>query len=104
MEGSMHGVGTAEPQGAVPRPVEDEHTASRSGMLISGVEAMPRTAHDALVELLGRLECARPPSAAGHLMSGTAGTFSRQSFYRPDVIHLMQGDGPRPKAAPAGVR
>jgi DNA-binding NtrC family response regulator len=77
-------------------------SAAGGTLLVSAVEEMPATVQDAMIDLLGRLESARVPSAMARLISGTtvslldrvaAGTFSERLFYRLNIIHLMVGNG-----------
>lgn len=76
--------------------------APGGSVLVNAVEEMPAIVQHALIDLLGRLESARLPSAAVRLVSGTtvslidrvaAGTFSEQLFYRLNTIHLTAGNG-----------
>src|SRR5690349_5237281 len=65
-------------------------SAAGGTLLVSAIEEMPATVQDAMIDLLGRLESARVPSAMARLISGTtvslldrvaAGTFSERLFY-----------------------
>jgi DNA-binding NtrC family response regulator len=76
--------------------------AAGGSLLIDGVQEMPSTVQDTLIELLAGLEFSRRPRDAVRLISGTtvslfervaAGTFSEQLFYRLNIIHLMAVDG-----------
>ena len=76
--------------------------AAGGSLLIDGVEEMPSTVQDTLIELLDELELTRRPCDAVRLISGTtvsvldriaAGTFSDRLFYRLNIIHFMAVDG-----------
>lgn len=76
--------------------------AAGGSLLIDGVEEMPSTVQDTLIELLAGLEFSRRPRDAVRLISGTTvslleriagGTFSGQLFYRLNIIHLMAVGG-----------
>ena len=77
--------------------------AAGGSMLIDAVEEMSPEVQDVLIELLAGLELTRGPAAAVRLISGTTvslldrvadGTFSRQLFYRLNIIHLVACEGP----------
>lgn len=78
-------------------------SAAGGTVLLNAVEEMPPVVQHALIDLVGRLEISRSPSAAVRLISGTtvslldrvaAGTFSERLFYRLNIIHLTVGSGP----------
>ena len=77
--------------------------AAGGSLLIDAVEELPPPVQATLIDLLSGLELARSPSAAVRIISGTtvslldriaAGTFLDRLFYRLNIIHLVDADGP----------
>ena len=86
--------------------------APGGSMFITDVEDMPPSVQDVLVELLAELQCARAPSDAVRVMTGTsvslldriaAGTFSERLFYQLNLIHLVVPGGAPWVATPASL-
>lgn len=74
--------------------------ANGGSLLMTDIEEAPTLVQGAVIEVLAELQCARVPSAAVRLITGTTvclldrvalGTFSERLFYRLNVVHVVVG-------------
>jgi DNA-binding NtrC family response regulator len=74
------------------------HAATGGTLLLTGVEEMPATVQDELMDILAEVQTTRGVLPAAKVMAGTtvflrdriaAGTFSERLFYRLNTIHVV---------------